>query len=291
MKQWLCTVVVLLLLALAFPSFSEPQVTLPPSPSPTPQPYFANYPPIQISAEPEPPKDDDNRWLLYGTAADEVTIYVRGGMMGIALSLVNQNDKHFEVSLTDDNRLEGLDKLKNGRYTLQAYDPIAMEVAPQYQEFVIDRSKTMGESQEDQLLFFLVLFPLLSVGGIALIWIGLSGIRKAREQEERERARASATVVDRVKHTSLRRGKPSTWHPVVEFAVDGQTHRHESHTGYWLDQFEVGERVEILYDADDPSCFHLEKLFDREITGDKITVIVGILWILVAGVVAFFVSR
>ena len=39
---------------------------------------------------------------------------------------------------------------------------------------------------DDHLLFFLVLFPLLTVGGVALIWIGLSGTRKRRRRAERE---------------------------------------------------------------------------------------------------------
>ena len=123
---------------------------------------------------------------------------------------------------------------------------------------------------DDHLLFFLVLFPLLAGGGIALIWIGLSGTRKARRRAERERARASGTVVDMVKHLSLGRGKPHTvWHPVVEFRAEGQTLRYESHDGYLPDQIKVGERVDLLYDADEPSCYHLEKLAEWEATGDK----------------------
>ncbi|MBR2571926.1 MAG: DUF3592 domain-containing protein [Clostridia bacterium] len=143
----------------------------------------------------------------------------------------------------------------------------------------------------DHLLLFLVLFPLLSVGGIALIWIGTSGIRKAREQEERERVRAFGTVIDLVRHVSLRRGKPPVCHPVVEFDANRKTHRYESRTGYWLDRVRVGERVEILYDADDPSRFHLEELFSRQIAGEKVTVLAGILWIIAAGIAAFVLSR
>ena len=74
---------------------------------------------------------------------------------------------------------------------------------------------------DDHLLFFLVLFPLLAVGGVALIWIGLSGTRKRHRRAERERVRASGTVVDMVKHLSLVRGRPLTvWHPVVEFPAE-----------------------------------------------------------------------
>lgn len=145
---------------------------------------------------------------------------------------------------------------------------------------------------DDHLLFFLVLFLLLSAGGVALLWIGLSGIRKARGQAERERARVSGTVVDLAKHWSLGRGKPLTaCYPVVEFRVDGKTHRHESRAGYWPDQLKIGERVDILYDADDPGHFHLEKPFERQVTVDKVTAIFGVLWLIVAGIVAYLVSR
>ena len=145
---------------------------------------------------------------------------------------------------------------------------------------------------DDHLLFFLVLFPLLSVGGFALVGIGLSGFRKASKQAERERVRASGTVVDMVKRLSLGRGKPLTaWHPVVEFRVEGQTLRYESREGYLTGQFKVGECVDILYDADDPSRYHLEKLVEWEAKGDKITIVVGILWVVVAGIIALLMSR
>jgi hypothetical protein len=145
---------------------------------------------------------------------------------------------------------------------------------------------------DDHFLLFLVLFPLISVGGIALLWIGLSSIRKTRLRAEQERAMASGTVVDVVKHLSLGRGKPLIfWHPVVEFMVEGRTQRHESRIGYRSEQLTVGERVDILYDADDPSHYHLEKLSEWEATGDRVTVVVGIIWIVVAGVIAFIVSQ
>ena len=145
---------------------------------------------------------------------------------------------------------------------------------------------------KDQMLLFLVLLLLLSVSGIALLWIGLSGVRKARRQAERERTRASGTVVGMAKHLSLGRGKPLiAWHPVVEFQADGKTLRHESRTGYLVDQFTLGESVDILYDADDPSHYHLEKLFERNITGDKVTAIFGILWLVGAAIVAYIASR
>ena len=145
---------------------------------------------------------------------------------------------------------------------------------------------------DEHLLFFLVLFPLTAVGGVALIWIGLSQIRKARRRAEQERARASGTVVDMVKHLSLRRGKPiAVWHPVVEFRAEGQTFRNECRDGYLQGQIKVGEDVDLLYDADDPGCYHLEKLTEWEAAGDRITIVVGILWVVIAGIIAMLVSR
>ena len=145
---------------------------------------------------------------------------------------------------------------------------------------------------DDQLLLFLVLFPLLSVAGIVLVVIGLSGIRKARLQAEREQSRAAGTVVDIVRHLSLGRGKPLTaWHPVVEFEAEGQTIRQESREGYPSGLFTVGENVGILYDAEDPGRFHLEKMTEKNAAVHRVTVLAGILWIVLAGIVAFLESR
>ena len=144
----------------------------------------------------------------------------------------------------------------------------------------------------DRLLLFLVLFPLLSVSGVALVWIGLSGLREARGQEERERTRTTGTVVEIKRRTSLGRGKPLFRHyPVVEFTADGRTQRHESRADCWPGRLEVGERVDLLYNADDPGAFHLDKLLEKQIAGDRATVLAGILWIAAAGVVAMIVSR
>ena len=38
-----------------------------------------------------------------------------------------------------------------------------------------------------------------------------------------------------------------------------------------------------------PNRYHLENLFERQITGDRVTVIVGILWIVISGIIAFLV--
>ena len=144
---------------------------------------------------------------------------------------------------------------------------------------------------DDRLLLFLVLFPLLAVSGVALVHIGLSGLRAARLQEETERARAFGTVVDIVRHPPRGRGKPPSFHPVVEFEAEGRRMRLECPAGYWTGQFSVGEKVDLCYNADDPACFHLDKLFDKNMTGDRVTIAVGLAWIAASAVVAFFVSR
>ena len=95
-----------------------------------------------------------------------------------------------------------------------------------------------------------------------------------------------------VKRLSLGRGKPlSAWHPVVEFRADGKTLRYEGSTVCRSEQVQVGERVDILYDAEDPSHYHLEGLSEWEATGDRVTVGFGILWIVIAGVIAVIASQ
>ena len=152
-------------------------------------------------------------------------------------------------------------------------------------------SSFIGELMNDQIMLFLVLFALSGIGGWVIIRIGLSDVRNARKLEEQERARTYGTVVDIVKYTPLGRGKIPYWRPVVEYTVDGKILKQESRLKYWMDDFKVGEKVDILYDADDPGCFHLEKWLDRQIRHGRIIMIIGAIWLVGSAVVAFIYSR
>ena len=131
----------------------------------------------------------------------------------------------------------------------------------------------------------------LGAGGLGLIWTGAAGIVKVRRQVRTERARAAGVVVGLVRHAPRRRGGAASWHPVVEFRAGARTCRFEDGTGYRKDEFAVGERVDVLFDPDDPVRFHLDKLFDVGCAGDRTMIAVGAVWFVLAALIAFFVSR
>ena len=72
------------------------------------------------------------------------------------------------------------------------------------------------------LLFFLVIAVLLSVGGLTLLVLGLRGIRRDRAMREQERTRTEGRVTEVKKHPGTRYRRGNTWHPVVEYTAGGK---------------------------------------------------------------------
>ena len=95
---------------------------------------------------------------------------------------------------------------------------------------------------QQDLLFFLVIAVLLSVGGVTLLVLGLRGVRRDRAMREQERTHTEGRIAEVNKHPGTRYRRGNTWHPVVEYTADGKTLKEESTLGYPLDNFEVGSR-------------------------------------------------
>jgi hypothetical protein len=68
-------------------------------------------------------------------------------------------------------------------------------------------------------------------------------------------ARAEGTVIDLREETDLKNGRTHTfWKPVVEFTTaDGRRLSFQDNTGSSPPAYEVGERVPVAYDPDNPS--------------------------------------
>lgn len=79
--------------------------------------------------------------------------------------------------------------------------------------------------------------------------------------------------------------------PVVEFNVDGTVVKHKSELIYSEGDFEVGEVVELFYDLNDPSRFHLEKHYEREAFTAKLFLKIGLGWSVIAAVIAWLGGR
>ena len=143
---------------------------------------------------------------------------------------------------------------------------------------------------QQDLLFFLVIAVLLSVGGVTLLVLGLRGLRRDRAMREQERTHTEGRIAEVNKHPGTRYRRGNTWHPVVEYTADGKTLKEESALGYPMANFEVGEQVDISYDAEHPEHFHLEKLLDWHTKADRMTVIVGIMWVISAVIGAWVIA-
>ena len=92
------------------------------------------------------------------------------------------------------------------------------------------------------------------VGGIFLA-VGIGLRRSFDRREERLRARATGTVEEVVRRASR---DSASFYPIVAFEYEGRTISLESDAGGGRKKYYPGQRVEVLYDPDDPTCFRLE---------------------------------
>ena len=134
------------------------------------------------------------------------------------------------------------------------------------------------------------LVPLM-VSLLGWVWLicGISGWRDILRHEERERARATGTVMEVIRVERRYRGRrgsrPKTfvsYYPVVEFQAEGRLVRDQSAYGFPTKELSVGDSVEILYDADDPSHFHLDGTYDRLRRVNTGYILAGILWLIIS---------
>ena len=133
----------------------------------------------------------------------------------------------------------------------------------------------------------LIVFGIFSLPGWIMLIYALRSRRARERREERERARTTGRVVEYVRQTKRYRRGPTihfTW-PVVEFRAEGQTVRRQYENSLSPEQYPVGASVDVVYDADDPTRFHLDADVDFS-QGAVSYARMGIVWILVCAVLA-----
>lgn len=118
----------------------------------------------------------------------------------------------------------------------------------------------------------------------AVGWVALAkGLRRRRallEREERERGRATGTIVG---YAEAKKGGAKR--PVVEFTAEGSAHRLECAAGTNPAALPVGAEVEVRYDPDDPERFHLESE-ETAPRGGRALLVFGVTWILICAMLA-----
>ena len=146
-----------------------------------------------------------------------------------------------------------------------------------------------------ELARYLLLFVCLSLTGVICVIVAITTRRYQRRKEETERSFAQGTIVDRVKKVrSSGRGGRATWYvAVVEFTAKERVYRLENENGSRdAEKIVIGQPVEVLYDAADPTHFHLAD-DDANETASRSLMRMGIMLIIGAAVldVFFYVFR
>lgn len=111
----------------------------------------------------------------------------------------------------------------------------------------------------DNAIFTVVFTGVWCLVGTVFLGVGIAFRRSFLRKEERLRARATGTVTEVVRREHHNtQGNSVNWYPIVEFDVDGRALSLECEDGGGRKAFYEGQRVEVLYDPDDPACFRLE---------------------------------
>ena len=108
-------------------------------------------------------------------------------------------------------------------------------------------------------LQFIILFTgIWCLIGAIFLAIGIGMNRSQRRREERLRDRADGVVLEMIRHTESRHdGTTATgWNPLVEFEYEGRRISLEGEP-VSRKQYYEGQRVQVRYDPDDPSCFSI----------------------------------
>lgn len=133
-----------------------------------------------------------------------------------------------------------------------------------------------------KMLFF---FGIASFTGWLLIIGGIFTRRTQREREERERARATGTIVRYDNGPNGQDGNRPSAKPIVAFTADGHVFRQTYAVALNRSAHPVGEAVEVRYDADDPTHFHLE-LEETQSWGYRKCFRIGFIWVLCAALLS-----
>ncbi len=138
----------------------------------------------------------------------------------------------------------------------------------------------------DRGLFTLIFTGIWCLVGAIFLFIGLWLRRSAQNREDRLRARTGGTVTELVRRGGA---NGAGWYPIVEFEADGRKLSLESRDGGGIKRFYEGQRVEVLYDPDDPACFQLEGMNTLRLVG-TVFVWVGLVSIAIGLIAAVIVN-
>ena len=108
-------------------------------------------------------------------------------------------------------------------------------------------------------MFFAIFCGVWFVIGVVFLAVGLGLRRSWTHREDNLRGRAEGTVLEVIRHEShTSDGTSVSWCPLVEFDFEGRRISLETKESVSRKKYYEGQRVNVLYDPDDPSAFRIE---------------------------------
>ena len=131
----------------------------------------------------------------------------------------------------------------------------------------------------------IVTLGVLALAGLFALIEALGDRCAWRMREEAERARTTGVIVDFAEERHrYRAGRArithyvTVYYPIVSFQVDGLEYKLESADIVPRDEYQEGQSVDLLYDSDDPTHFHLDRGGLKE-RSTRDAIIIALVWL------------
>ena len=140
---------------------------------------------------------------------------------------------------------------------------------------------------DSTLLALIITLGILTLVGIFGLIEALGDRRKWRRREDAERTRTMGVIVDFAEERhryAHRHGKVRSTHyvtvyyPIVHFQADSAEYKLKSTGIVPRDKYQVGQPVDLLYDPNNPTHFHLDR-GDMEERSTRGPIIFALVWL------------
>lgn len=143
------------------------------------------------------------------------------------------------------------------------------------------------------LLALIITLGIMAIFGLFGLIEALEDRRKWHRREQAEHARTTGVIVgfaeERHRHGKVRNRNVhyvTVYYPIVRFQADGAEYKVKSTSNIPRDKYNEGQTVDLLYDPNNPTYFHLDR-GDMEYRSTRGAIIFVLVWltIVVASIV------
>lgn len=138
------------------------------------------------------------------------------------------------------------------------------------------------------LLAVIITLGIFAIAGLFALFEALGDRRKWLKREEVERSRTTGVIVGFAeerhryrRRRSLNAHYVTVYYPIVRFQADGVEYELKSASIVPPDKYPEGQSVDLLYDPNNPTQFHLDR-GDMEERSTRGTIIFALVWLTIA---------